>query len=83
MRLSTPMIEAPLLLSAKGAAVTLLNWTGAAQQNLNVTVKVPFAVGSISSVQQGKLTFKQSAPGQVTVTLPSLDAADILMLRPR
>ena len=83
VRLSVPMIESPLLLSAKGAAVTLLNWSGKAQKNLNVTVKVPFAVGSAGSVQRGKLVFKQSVPGQVTVTLPSLDAADVLTLRPR
>lgn len=81
--LSTPMIETPLLLSDKGAAVTLLNWNNEPQKNLSVTVKVPFAVGSAGSVQQGKLTFKQAVPGQVTVTLPNLDAADVLMLRPR
>lgn len=83
VQLSTAMIETPLLLSSKGAAVTLLNWTGTPQKALNIRVKVPFTVASAGSVQQGNLTFKQTAPGQVTVTLPSLDAADVLMLRPR
>ncbi|MBM4040938.1 MAG: hypothetical protein FJ290_20760 [Planctomycetes bacterium] len=75
-----PMIEAPLLLSDKGAAVTLLNWTGEAVERLTLTVRVPFAVRSVESVKQGKLAVERAADG-VVLSLP-LGAADILMLRP-
>ena len=75
-----PMIEAPLLLSDRGAAVTLLNWTGEPQERLAVTVRVPFAVRSVESVKQGKLAFEATRDG-VAFSLP-LGPADILMLRP-
>jgi len=59
VRLSTPMIEAPLLLSDVGAAVTLLNWSGSDVQSLKMTVRLPFVVKSVESVQKGKLAFQQ------------------------
>jgi hypothetical protein len=37
-----PLVEAPLLLSDKGAAVTLLNWTGRPLPEVQVTVHVLF-----------------------------------------
>jgi hypothetical protein len=75
-----PMVEAPLLLSTGGAAVTLLNWTGGSLSGVGVTVKVPFPVKSVTSVKHGPLTF-QSTQGGAFFSLP-LDAADIVMLRP-
>ncbi len=75
-----PMIETPLLLSEKGGAVTLLNWTGEAQKTVKLTVRVPFKAKSVESVKQGKLDFSQAEEG-ATCVLP-LDAADILLLRP-
>jgi len=74
------MIETPLLLSEKGAAVTLLNWTDQAQKEVKITVRIPFAVKSVESVKRGKLAFNQTEQG-VTCALP-LDAADIVLLRP-
>jgi len=75
-----PMIETPMLLSDKGAAITLLNWSGEEQNGLKLTARVPFAVKSIESVKQGKLQFSRTATG-VAFTLP-LGGADIIMLRP-
>lgn len=75
-----PMVETPLLLSGKGAAVTLLNWTGEPLERLTLTLRVPFAVRSAESVKQGNLTFEK-AEGGLSLSLP-LGAADILMLRP-
>lgn len=75
-----PMIETPLLLSEKGAAVTLLNWSGEEQHGVTLTVRVPFAVKSVASVKQGTLTFTRVKNG-ITFSLP-LGAADIIMLRP-
>ena len=74
------MIETPLLLSAKGAAVTLLNWSGEALPQVTMTVRVPFTVQSVESVKQGKLAFTRTPQG-IVCTLP-LSAADIVMLRP-
>ena len=74
------MVEAPLLLSDKGAAVTLLNWTGEPIERLSVTVRVPFTARSVESVRRGRLAFQKVKEG-VTCSLP-LGAADIQMLRP-
>jgi hypothetical protein len=74
------MIETPMLLSEKGAAVTLLNWSGEEQHQLKVTARVPFNVKSVESVKQGKLDFSQTEEG-VNCALP-LGAADILLFRP-
>jgi hypothetical protein len=78
--LSAPMIEAPLLLSNEGGAVTLLNWRGESVNALNVSVQVPFKVKRVESVKRGALTFKASKDG-ISFSLP-LDAADIVTLRP-
>jgi hypothetical protein len=74
------MIETPMLLSAKGAAVTLLNWTGEAREKVTLSVNVPFNVASVESVKQGKVPFTRTAAG-ITCSLP-LKAADILLVRP-
>ena len=74
------MVETPMLLSEKGAAVTLLNWTGETQKEVQITARVPFRVKSVESVKRGKLTFTQMEQG-VICALP-LGAADIVLLRP-
>ena len=75
-----PMIEALMLLSDSGAAVTLLTSSGKAQTEIRITVRIPFKAKSVESVKQGKLNFTQTEEG-VQCSLP-LDAADIVLLRP-
>jgi hypothetical protein len=75
-----PLVETPLLVSERGAAVTLLNWTGEKIPSLRTTLALPFAPATIESVRHGRLEFTRAADG-VTVELP-LDAADILLARP-
>jgi hypothetical protein len=75
-----PLVETPLLVSERGAAVTLLNWTGAPIAALRVAVTTPFAVESVESVRHGRLEFTSEA-GRVSVSLP-LGGADVLLLRP-
>ena len=78
---SCPQIEAPLLLSSKGAAVTVLNWTGEGpQKQVHLTVKIPFTAKSVESMKTGKLPFTQTAKG-VHCALP-LDAVDIIVIKP-
>jgi hypothetical protein len=57
------MVETPMLLSSAGAAVTLLNWTGEPLERLNVTIRVPFKVGTVESVRHGRLTFQSTRTG--------------------
>ncbi len=76
-----PLVETPMLLSDKGAAVTLLNWSGEKIDSLEVAVRVPFKVGSVESVKRGKLDFSVKRGDRAAMTLP-LDTADILLLRP-
>jgi hypothetical protein len=77
---SMPLVEAPLLLSSAGAAITLLNWRGDSLNSLNVTAQVPFKVRRVESVKRGRITFRESRDG-ITFSLP-VDAADIVALRP-
>ncbi len=78
VRVDHVMVETPLLLSPKGAAVTMLNWSGEPVKQANLHVNVPFNVQSVESVKRGKLPFQKSTDGY-DISLP-LDAADIVML---
>jgi hypothetical protein len=73
------LVETPLLVSEKGAVVTLLNWTGAAIERLKVVVRPGFPVAQITSVKHGALTF-QSTPDGYVFELP-VGAADFVLLR--
>ena len=75
-----PLIETPMLIGGRGAAVTVLNWTGGAFDRVRLTARVPFEVKSVAAVKAGKLEFRRTAKG-VETSLP-LGAADIVMLRP-
>jgi len=77
---SVPMVETPLLLSSKGAAITLLNWTGEDQERVEFSVRVPFDVKSIRAIKAGELQSDREGRS-VTFSLP-LGAAEIVMLRP-
>ncbi|MCY3021136.1 MAG: beta-galactosidase trimerization domain-containing protein [Planctomycetota bacterium] len=71
-------VEAPLLLSDAGAAVTLLNWSRKELPALTVSVRVPFKAASVQSVTHGALKFAE-ADGRVTFTL-ALKYADVVKI---
>ncbi len=73
------LVETPLLLNKSGAAVTLLNWTGAPITKIGLSLRLPFRARSIESVTRGRLEFEQTAD-VVTLAVP-LGAADILLIR--
>jgi hypothetical protein len=75
-----PMIETPVLLSEKGAAVTLLNWTGEKQTQVKMTLRLPFEIGRAKAVKAGELTLRRVERG-VVLDMP-LGAADIVMCWP-
>lgn len=79
--LDRAMVEAPLLLSHAGGAVTLLNWTGQPLEKVKVTVTLPFEAARVESVLQGKMKFKTLRDGRVEFTLP-VKSADVVMIRP-
>jgi hypothetical protein len=74
------MVETPVLLAAGGAAITLLNWSGAAMGRLSLRIRLPMAVRSVESARLGRLSFQRS-PSGITCALP-LGTADIITLRP-
>jgi hypothetical protein len=80
VRLDAPLVESPVLLSSGGAAITLLNWTGAPIAELKADARLPFAVRSVQSVRSGTIPF-QRAGDHVMFAVP-LEAADIIMVQP-
>jgi hypothetical protein len=79
VRVDTPMIETPSLVSEAGMAVTLLNWSGARVEKLCVSVVMPGKASSVESVKQGKVPFEK-VEGGIQLTMP-LGSADVLMIR--
>ncbi|MEO8494884.1 MAG: hypothetical protein ABI614_07425, partial [Planctomycetota bacterium] len=75
---SQPGVEACLLESPEGLAITLLNWTGQPFDELRVTVPTEHRFRSVAAVEAGSL--KPAVTGEgVQLTLP-LGSADILLL---
>jgi hypothetical protein len=74
-----PLVEAPMLASPQGIAVTLLNWTDELLPEVQVEVRTDRDFGRVESVHLGKLDF-QSANGRIRFVLP-LQTVDIVMLQ--
>jgi hypothetical protein len=78
VEVSQPLVETPVLTSAEGAVLTMLNWTGGPVSNLTVRYRAPFsATTKVTSAERGDLPF-QRTPDGITFTLPSLADADIV-----
>lgn len=73
-------VEAPMLVSKQGAAVTLLNWTGETVNDLGIVLRTPFPPRQIESVRLGKLEFVPENNGARLKM--KLEAADILKITP-
>jgi hypothetical protein len=78
VRANRPLVETPLLLSDKGAAVTLLNWTGAPIAELELTLALPFRPQRLWTAS-GAPVQQHHTPAGLVVRLP-LAQADILLL---
>ncbi len=73
------LIETPMLISGKGAAITVLNWSNQ-PQSATIDIDVPFRVGSVIGVKSGNLKHTATTSGaRVQVTV---GAAEILLVRP-
>lgn len=77
---SREMVETPVLLSEKGAAITVLNWTGEPIDRLNLTARLPFVPQSAEAVRAGKLEIRRQDDG-VHLSLP-VGSVDVILLRP-
>lgn len=71
-------VETPMLVSHAGAAITLLNWTGANLSIVRVKVREPFRIGRIESVAHGSINFCRQ--GDIVMFALPLGAADIVKL---
>jgi hypothetical protein len=81
VRTDVDLVDAPLLLSPTGAAITLLNWTGGPVDDLTVRASLPFVPRAVRSVRRGPVPF-EVAPGGVVVHLPLADGSDVLAIYP-
>ncbi|HZT71186.1 MAG TPA: hypothetical protein VFC10_15755 [Terriglobia bacterium] len=73
-------VETPMLVSSTGAAITLLNWTGADLRSIQVTAHPAFKIRKVESVTRGTIPFHTQGD-LVSFSLP-LGAADIIKLEP-
>ncbi len=78
VHLSHDIVEAARLDSASGTAIVLLNWTAQPIAPLTVTVRDASGVKSVTSVEQGALTFTRE--GDVLRVQMPLRYVDVLML---
>ncbi len=73
-----PMIEALPLVSKKGIAITILNWSGEKQKDIKITVNLPGKFLNAKSVLIGKLKMIKNSKG-ISFNIP-LNKADIILL---
>ncbi len=56
---SEPMIEAVPLVSEKGMAITVLNWSGSDKDSIKLDIQCPERISSVESVSTGKIQHTQ------------------------
>ncbi len=79
---SWSQVEAPVLLTEEGAAVTLINRTRKDVEKLAVRLRLPFRPRKVESVQRGAVPFRQGADGTISFSLHLGKTADILKVNP-
>lgn len=77
--LSTPLVEATVIESKAGTAITLTNWTNTPVKGLQVTANIPVPTKSVT-LSTGKPVQVSTVNGKTVFTL-DLDIADTLILR--
>lgn len=76
---SEPMIEAIPLVSEKGIAVTVLNWSGSDKNSIKLDIHYNEKISSVESISYGKIQYTQEK-GIVSCEIPLKDV-DILLLK--
>lgn len=77
--MSAPLVEATVIESKVGTAITLTNWTTTPVQRLKVTANIPLPTKS-AVLSTGKPVTVETVNGKTVFTL-DLDVADTLVLR--
>lgn len=75
---SHPLVETPMLVSDKGAVITLLNWRGEPISHLNLAIRLPFKPKNVHSVRGQTIKWHEDQ-GAISVSL-SLGGVDILVI---
>ena len=81
---SNPLVEANIVESKTGAAITLTNWSGAPVKGLVVTVNVALPHAKIELASQGKIVIPDQTDGKLKTGFSvqlDLDVADAIILR--
>ena len=78
---SEPMIEALPLVSEKGIAITVLNWSGSEKEKIRIGFITSEKIKEIESVSGGRIPFTQEEKG-VFCEVPIKDV-DVLLLKKR
>ncbi|MGB9643238.1 MAG: hypothetical protein ACPL3Q_08600, partial [Candidatus Ratteibacteria bacterium] len=76
---SEPMIEAVPLVSEKGMAVTVLNWSGSDKEKVRFDIQYAEKIREVESVLSGKIPFTQNK-GLVSCEI-SIKDVDVLLLK--
>ena len=76
---SEPMIEAIPLVSEKGIAITVLNWSGQEKEKIKIEIQCLQKIRELESVSIGKIPFVYEK-GKVFCEIPLKDV-DVLLLR--
>ena len=88
-KVSVLQVETPLIVSAEGAVLSLLNWRESVVTGLDVSVRVKFPVGRVTAVramqpENAELQFtSMQAPGGeffTNFTVAELEHSDFVML---
>ncbi len=76
---SVPLVDAVYMPGEPGVLVPLANWTNQPIAKLSLKVQVPRPIARAESVRFGNLSFRQTSPQSVELTLP-LDNNDFVKL---
>ena len=76
---SLPFVEATVLRSDKGVAVTLLNWSGEPLDSVEVEVSDVGAFEVVTSARHGAVDYRKE-DGRITAALPMPRVIDVLMV---
>ena len=77
---SLPYVEAVLLTSDQGRAVTLLNWGSKPVSQVQVTLADTPEARSVRSARLGELKVRREGDGAISVQLPMPRVADVLLV---
>ncbi|MEO6848174.1 MAG: hypothetical protein ABI254_13020, partial [Chthoniobacterales bacterium] len=80
IKCDTPLVDAVLMESNKGAVIPLSNYTMQPLSKITLTATTPKKVKKIESIHHGDIPFTRKGPNEVKFSLP-LQETDFVLLR--